>query len=112
VDATHVVECFWPGVHPADLDALDARAADAVAALRREGIQVAYRGSWLLREDEVVLCFFDGTRDEVTAAARRAAIPYERVQQSIHAAGIAGRAGPDGQPDPGPAQAEGPVRGG
>ena len=86
METTHVVECFWPGVDAPDLDELDSRVAEAVRALEREGVHVAYRGSWLLREDEVVLCFFNGSRDDVTAAARRAAVPYERIHEGVHAA--------------------------
>lgn len=82
--ASHVVECFWPNVRVADLATLDARAAGVVAQLGREGVGVGYLGSLLLPEDEVVLCFFAGTRDAVTEAVQRAEIPFERILDSIH----------------------------
>lgn len=79
----HVVECFWPGIEPADLADLDARAAASAAGLGREGASVAYRGSLLLREDEVVLCFFVGAQAAVVEAMRRAEIAYERILEGV-----------------------------
>jgi hypothetical protein len=78
-----VVECFWPGVDEPAVRALDVRAADAAAALSRNGTPVRYVGSILMREDEVVLCLFDGTRAAVRSAAVRAEIPFERVLDSV-----------------------------
>ena len=45
--------------------------------------RVRYLGSILLREDEVVLCQFDGTAETVRAVAERAQVPFERI---LHAA--------------------------
>ena len=109
---TYVVECFWPEVDTADFDALDRRAIAAVAALDGEGILVAYRGCWLIREDEVVLCFFTGTRTDVTAAARRAEIPFERIHEGVHPARAPGVATPIDQADHDRATVEGPAPGG
>lgn len=109
---THVIECFWPGVDVTDLDDLDRRAVDAVAELGREGVRVAYRGSWLLREDEVVLCFFTGSRVAVTEAARRAEIPFERIHEGVHPVRNPGLATVIDHPDPDRPSAEGPVPGG
>lgn len=100
MDTTHVVECFWPGVGTTDLDELDGRVTATVAALDREGVHVAYRGSWLLREDEVVLLFLDGSRDDVTLAARRAAIPFERIHEGLRATRTGGLGASIDQPDP------------
>jgi hypothetical protein len=77
-----VAECFWPGVTEADVEALDARVAASAAELRSTGHAVEYLGSILLREDEVVLCQFEGTTDIVLEAARRAQIPFERLLES------------------------------
>ncbi len=82
----HVVECFWPDIEMADLADVDARASASVAELVREGVPITYRGSLLLREDEVVLCFFAGERAAVTEAIRRAAITYERILEGVPAA--------------------------
>ncbi len=109
---TYVVECFWPGVDTADLDALDRRAIAAVAALDAEGILVVYRGSWLIREDEVVLCFLSGTRTDVTAAARRAEIPFERIHEGVRPARVPGVAIHIDQADHDRATVDGPTPGG
>ncbi len=74
-----VAECFWPGVTEADVEALDARVAASAGELRSTGHAVEYLGSILLREDEVVLCQFEGTADAVREVARRAGIPFERL---------------------------------
>ena len=73
-----IAECFWPDVSEADLEALDRRVAQAAS-----GLDVRYLGSILLREDEVVLCQFDGAPDTVRAVAERAQVPFERI---LHAA--------------------------
>jgi hypothetical protein len=69
-----IAECFWPDVNEADLEALDQRVAQAAT-----GLDVRYLGSILLREDEVVLCQFDGPADAVRALAERAQVPFERI---------------------------------
>ena len=73
----YIAECFWPDVGEADLAALDRRVAQELPP------DVHYLGSILLREDEVVLCQFDGPADSVRAVAERAQIPFERI---LHAA--------------------------
>lgn len=69
-----IAECFWPDVNEADLEALDRRVAQAVT-----GLDVRYLGSILLREDEVVLCQFDGAADVVRTVVERAQVPFERI---------------------------------
>ena len=75
-----IAECFWPDVSEADLDALDRRVEQAAAELAPS--RVRYLGSILLREDEVVLCQFDGTAETVRAVAERAQVPFERILQA------------------------------
>jgi uncharacterized protein YbjT (DUF2867 family) len=70
-----IAECFWPDVSEADLDALDRRVTAAAA----EELDVRYLGSILLREDDVVLCQFDGPAESVRAVAERARVPFERI---------------------------------
>ena len=77
-----VAECFWTGVSADDLPALDDRAQTSVAGLSAEGEQVRYLGSLLVAEDEVVLCFFEGSATSVRRAAERAAIPFERIVET------------------------------
>lgn len=82
VDASResfLAECFWPDVGDADLAALDARIVAATAELNHRRQPVRYLGSWLLRDDEVVFCQFEGTADSVREAAERACVPFERI---------------------------------
>jgi hypothetical protein len=81
-ESAYLAECFLPDVKEADLGALDARAETAAVALAAAGRRVRYLGSLLLREDEVVLCLFAGTRDAVEEAARRAEVPFERILET------------------------------
>lgn len=68
-----MAECYWPDVGEEDVLALDARILAALA----DG--VSYGGSLLIREDEVVLCQFEGAPDAVRAVAERAGVPFERL---------------------------------
>jgi hypothetical protein len=77
-----VAECFWPGVRETDLRELDERAQAAVAAAGSAGEDVRYLGSILLREDEVVLCRFEGAAAAVRRAAEQARIPFERILET------------------------------
>jgi hypothetical protein len=74
-----VAECFWSGVTEADLAGLDVRAR---AGAEQSGVR--YLGSMLMREDDVVFCFFDGASpDAVASAATRAEIPFERIVEAV-----------------------------
>jgi len=73
-----VAECFWPDVGESDLEALDRRVQQAAAQPSPAG-PARYLGSILLREDEVVLCQFEGTAESVRELAERARIPFERI---------------------------------
>ena len=77
-----VVECFWVGVTDDDLRGIDERAAAAVERLDSEGDHVRYLGSLLMRSDEVVLCFFEGSAEGVRRAAEASAIPFERILET------------------------------
>jgi len=79
---SYVAECFWPGVRASDLHALDARALAQSAALSRAGEEVRYLGSILLRDDEVVLCRFEGAATAVRRAALDAEIPFARILEA------------------------------
>jgi hypothetical protein len=77
-EADFVAECFWPDVTETDLIELDREIARAAAELPAEpGFR--YLGSILLREDEVVLCQFQGRPKTVHEVAERARIPFERI---------------------------------
>jgi len=77
-----VAECFWIGVTDDDLRRIDERAAAAVEELDSKEDHVRYRGSVLMRSDEVVLCFFEGSAAGVRRAAEAAAIPFERILET------------------------------
>ncbi len=78
----YVAECFWPGVDEAAVRALDARAGGCAAELAAAGAPVRYLGSILMRQDEVVLCLFDGTEEAVRRAAELAGVPFERILEA------------------------------
>ena len=73
-----VAECFWPDVHDVDLATLDERIERVIAELGADR-GVSYSGSLLLRQDEVVLCQFEGQADTVRDVAERAGVPFERI---------------------------------
>jgi hypothetical protein len=77
-----IAECFWVGVKQDDLTTLDRRTESCVARMIQAGESVRYLGSMLMPEDEVVLCFFEGSATTVRQAAERAEIPFERILES------------------------------
>ena len=68
-----VAECYWPDVREEDVRTLDERIAASLA----DGVR--FHGSMFIREDEVVLCHFEGTADAVRQVAERAQVPFERL---------------------------------
>ena len=64
------------------MHALDQRATASAAELSRDGDRVRYLGSLLMRQDEVVLCRFEGSEEGVRRVAERAAIPFERIVET------------------------------
>ena len=75
----YLAECFWPGVRESDLHDMDERAIAIATELSVGGDAVRYLGSLLMREDEVVLCRFEGSMEAVRRVLERAAIPFERI---------------------------------
>jgi hypothetical protein len=80
----YLAECFWPGVAEADLSDLDERIAAATAELALTGAAARYLGSILMRDDEVVLCLFEGSEADVRAVAEQAGVPFERILATAH----------------------------
>ena len=70
---SYVAECYWPDVQDEEVRTLDQRIAASLAD------DVHYLGSVLIREDEVVLCQFEGTADAIRRVVERAGVPYERL---------------------------------
>ncbi len=78
--ARFLVECFWPGVTREMVEAANARAR--AAAL--QGASLRFLGSLFVPGDEVVLFEFSGTSsEEVVRASREAALPFDRVAESL-----------------------------
>src|SRR5437763_6445028 len=77
-----LAECFLPGVDQAAVRELDERAGRSAAELSSAGAPVHYLGSLLMREDEVVLCLFQGSAEAVRRAAERAGVPFERILEA------------------------------
>jgi hypothetical protein len=78
----YVAECLWPDVHEPELRELDQRASEQAERLTASGRPVTYLGSLLIREDEVVLCLFQGEVEAVRAAIEAAEIPFDRILET------------------------------
>lgn len=87
----YLAECFWPGVQEPDLRTLDERIRAATAEVAPDGEHVHYLGSLLMREDEVVLCQFEGTAEAVREIAERAPIPFARILEASRSPWSAGQ---------------------
>ena len=75
-----LVECFWPGVTRELVEAANARAREA--ALHSTSLR--FLGSLLVPGDEVVLFQFTAaSSDEVVRTSREAALPFDRVAESL-----------------------------
>ena len=68
-----VAECYWPDVREEEVRTLDQRIAASLSE------DVRYLGSVLIREDEVVLCHFEGNAEAIRRVAAQAHVPYERL---------------------------------
>jgi hypothetical protein len=75
-----LVECFWPGVTRELVEAAHARAR---AAASHNG-SLRFLGSLLVPDDEVVLFQFSAaSSEEVVRTSREAALPFDRVAESL-----------------------------
>jgi hypothetical protein len=78
----YAAKCYWPGVSESELGEVAARAIQA--GLEPGHSDVAYRGSLLFSDDDLVLCLFEGpSRAAVQRASDRVGIPCERVMNSV-----------------------------
>ena len=84
LEATYLVECFWPGVTREAVESANTRAGERAAALRRAGSSLCFLGSLLVPSDEVVFFQFTAvSSEEVVRAALEAELPFDRVAQSL-----------------------------
>lgn len=83
-EATHLVECFWPDVREAQVDEAAERIRDSLATLRADRQAVRFAGSILIPGDEVVFYLFESeSTDAVREVCERAAVPLERIVDSV-----------------------------
>jgi hypothetical protein len=79
----YAAKCYWPGVTERQLEQVAARAVLETATASRTGSSIAYLGSILFEDDELVLCLFDAaSRAAVRTTTERAGVPCERVMDS------------------------------
>lgn len=84
MQTTYIAECFWPDVRQDEIALAAQRIRTSTSELSREGRRVGFTGSMLIPRDDVVFYLFDGDSAEaVREACERAAIPFERVVESI-----------------------------
>jgi hypothetical protein len=87
-EGAYLVECYSPGVRRDDVEAAAARADAACERLRAEGRFVEYEGAILVPGDEVVLHLFTSDSEaSVRQASERAALPFERILETVAIAG-------------------------
>ena len=80
----YVAKCYWPGITEAELERVAATAVREADAASRSGSRVAYLGTILFPDDDLVLCLFQGdSRVAVKQTNERAGIPCERLMESI-----------------------------
>jgi hypothetical protein len=76
-----LVECFWPGVTRAQVEAAHARAR---AAADERGSSLRFVGSLLVPGDEVVWFQFSArSSEDVARASREAKLPFDRIAESL-----------------------------
>jgi hypothetical protein len=78
----YAAKCYWPGVSPEQLEEVGTRARRAAGSVRRA--RVAFLGSILFPDDELVLCLFDAPSQAVVKkTSEEAGIPCERVMTTV-----------------------------
>jgi hypothetical protein len=78
----YAAKCYWPGVSPEQLEEVAMRARRAAGSVRRA--RVAFLGSILFPDDELVLCLFDAPSQAVVkTTSEEAGIPCERVMTTV-----------------------------
>jgi hypothetical protein len=76
-----LVECFWPGVTRAQVEAANARAREAAS---ERGASLRFVGSLLVPGDEVVWFQFSArSSEDVARASLEAELPFDRIAESL-----------------------------
>ena len=77
---TYFVECYWPGVDEARLEA----AVTRLTSVEDGDSTVRWVDSTLIPADEIVLCVFEGpSATAVRATADGAGLPSERITECV-----------------------------
>jgi len=80
----YAAKCYWPGVTANELERAAASATREAGKASQSGKPVAYLGSLLFPDDQLVLCLFESSsRTTVKQTTERAGIPCERLMESI-----------------------------
>ncbi len=87
-----------PGLSRATAEALGRRVRRVLAG--PPDSQVAFLGSLLMPEDEVLLCLFAGPEAEVRAVSERAGVPFERILACVAIGWRTGRDAAANEPGP------------
>lgn len=78
----YAAKCYWPGVDDRELRDVAERAVRVAPRNADDGI--AFHGSLLFSDDDLVLCLFDGpSRAAVMHASGRIGIPCERLMRAV-----------------------------
>jgi hypothetical protein len=75
-------ECLVPGMTRPVAEAMAVRIA-AELARSPYGQRVAFLGSLLMLEDEVLICIFAGAPADVRAVSVQAGVPFERILSCV-----------------------------
>ena len=80
---TFLVEHYRPSASAADLERLAAQVRSSIAALERNGHQVAFRHSTVVATDETLLCVVDAaSEDLIRLAYDQAGVTFERISEA------------------------------
>ena len=78
----YAAKCYWPGVTASELEETGTRARRAAGRACRA--PVAFLGSMLFPDDELVLCLFEApSQAAVKQASEEVGIPCERVMTTV-----------------------------
>jgi Nickel responsive protein SCO4226-like len=80
----YAAKCYWPGVTEDELERAARSAVREAESISGAAGPVAYLGSILFRDDDLVLCLFEAASGvAVKHTSERAGIPCDRVMDSI-----------------------------
>ena len=80
----YAAKCYWPGVREEELERAAVLARREAERVSRTGKPVAYRGSLLFPDDELVLCLFAAASQvPIRQTTEHAGIPCERLMQTL-----------------------------